>query len=98
MNINTVGFSVEYGMQYSIYGDAVSICLQNFIIIFLIWNHNEMIKTPEKLVFILAISMLIMVLFFYPLPKFVWSIVLDLSTFLSKFIYHGFLPLISKTI
>ena len=38
-------------LEFSIYGEAVFISIQNFVIIYLIWHYNKSIGLTEKVVF-----------------------------------------------
>ena len=86
MMLLNIGFSVKNDVPYSVFGDAVSLSLQNFVIIYLIWKYNTEIGVIEKIIAFSVISGLMLMLLQSDLDSNIWDIILDCSTLLSK--YH----------
>jgi hypothetical protein len=49
--MNTAANSVRLLLPFSVYGEALFIQVQNFVIIWLVWKYNNSIKLTEKIVF-----------------------------------------------
>ena len=90
MYMNTAAFSIEYSIPISVFGDAVSLSFQNYIIIYLVWKFNDKISQREKWMVGLSYALILLMLLVLPLTNRIWDMILDLSTFLSKFLENSF--------
>lgn len=48
--MQTAGLAISQNIPFSVYGEALIICFQNFIIIMMIWNYNKAIGLVEKII------------------------------------------------
>lgn len=85
MYLNTAAFNIEYKYPISVYGDCVSLSFQNYVIIFLMWKYNDQVSTMEKWIAGGTYALIVFVLLTMPLSNRIWAMILDLSTFLSKY-------------
>ena len=46
--MQTAALAISNGIAFSVYGESLIIMVQNFLIIFLIWNYNKEIGIGEK--------------------------------------------------
>lgn len=46
--MQTAGIAIAQGIPFSVYGEALIITGQNFIIILLLWSYNKSISFAEK--------------------------------------------------
>ena len=89
MYLNTAAFNIEYKYPISVYGDCISLSFQNYVIIFLMWKYNDQISAKEKWITGGSYALIVFVLLTMPLSNRIWAMILDLSTFLSKYrFYH----------
>jgi hypothetical protein len=51
--MQTSAQAIAKGIPFSVYGEALIIMSQNFIIIYLIWAYNKDLKATEKIGFFL---------------------------------------------
>ena len=75
------------GIPFSVYGEALIICVQNFVIILMIWNYNKAIGMAEKFLTFAFFCAYAYLLFNNLLSESQWQLVSSSSTglgFLSK--------------
>ena len=86
--MQTAAFGLFSKLNFSVYGEAVIIMLQNFIIIALIWKYNKDVAFSE--IFMLSAFMIsYAMLIFDPLGRGTlteqhWAFITSCSTFMSK--------------
>ena len=85
MMIFNIAYSVRNNVPYSVFGDAVSLSIQNVVIIYLIWSYNKEINVCEKIISSMVLTMLVLFLFTSELSQAWWDVVLDMGTLFSKF-------------
>ena len=83
--MQTAAMSMARGIAFSVYGEALIIMAQNFIIIFLIWTYNKSIGFVEKLCVFLFFSAYAFALFTNIFTVEQWVVISSSNTALTVF-------------
>ena len=85
--MQTAGQAISKGIPFSVYGEALIIMCQNFVIIALIWKFNKSIGTGEKILTALIGLSYAYLLFVAPhmISADMWQVISSSNSILSKF-------------
>lgn len=86
MTMNTLGYSVHLALAFSVYGETVSILIQNTIITLLIYTYDKNIGIVEKVGFLACFSgWAAFLLTDTHVPEHLWPLITSSTIFLNIF-------------